>query len=216
MGRGTDLEALFQQGEGGPGEQHHDHDCRDLHDPQGFLARFLNSLGVLPPEIERHQHGEDDGRPIDVHVRRAVEHEVHGTRNPAVGVGGGEGVIDQPGDVLAGGNARDGAGQDVVEHQGGDADLGQGSAQSFLDHAVDAAADEHGAALHVDGSHREGEQHDPQDEPRGRFPDGLLGDAGGIERRGAEVIQDDGGGSPVGDEGEHHRGRDYDADAVRG
>ena len=99
-------------------------------------------------------------RPIDVYVGRAVKQVVHGARDPAMGLGRGEGVIDQSRDVLPGGNARDRAGEDVIEHQGGDADLGQGPAHGLLDHAVDAAADEHGAAFDVDGAHREGEQHD--------------------------------------------------------
>ena len=98
-------------------------------------------------------------------------------------------IVDQAGDVLAGGYAGDRPGQDVVEHQAGDADLGQRSAQRLFHHAIHAAAHEHGAAFDVDGADGEGEQHDAQDEPRGGFPDGLLGDAAGIKSRRAEIVQ---------------------------
>ena len=167
-------------------------------------------------KYDGHGQGKYDRGPVDVEVRRPVKHVVHGPRDPAVGLGGGEGVIDQSGDVLSGRNPRDRAGQDVIEHQGGDADLGQGAAQGLFDDAVDAAADEHGAALHVDRPHGEGEQHDRQDEPGRRFPDGLFGDAGGIERGRPQVVQHDGGRPPIGDERQHHRGRDDNANAISG
>ena len=119
------LEPLLQQGEGGPAKQDDDHHGGDLHDPQGLFAGFLNPLGVLPPEVHGDCDGEHHRRPIDVYVGRAMEQVVHGARDPAVGVGGGKGVIDQSCDVLSGGNARDRPGEDVIEHQGGDTDLGQ-------------------------------------------------------------------------------------------
>ena len=40
--------------------------------------------------------------------------------------------IQQTGDVLARRDPRDGAGQDVIEHQGGNGQLGQVPSQSFL------------------------------------------------------------------------------------
>ena len=55
-----------------------------------------------------------------------------------------------------------------------------------------------------------------EDEPGGRFPDRLLGDAGGIKRRRAQIVEHDGGGTPVGDESEHDRGRNHDANATCG
>ena len=66
---------------------------------------------------------------------------------------------------MAGGHTGDGAGEDVIEHQGGDADLGEGAAERLLDDAIDAAAGEHGAAFHVDGAHGTREEDDADDEP---------------------------------------------------
>ncbi len=54
------------------------------------------------------------------------------------------------------------------------------------------------------------------DEPGSGFADGLLGDAAGIKRGRAQVVQHDGGRPPVGDERQHHRGGDDDANAVAG
>ncbi len=76
---------------------------------------------------------------------------------------GGKQFIDQAGDVLSGGDAGNRAGEDVVKHQRGDAELGKGPAQSLFYHAIDAAAGKHGAAFHVDGAHGESKKHDAQE-----------------------------------------------------
>ncbi len=90
-------------------------------------------------------------------------------------------LVHQAGDVLAGGHARDRPGENVVEHQRRDAELGEGAAQRLFHHAVNAAAGEHRTAFDVDRAHREAEQHDAENEPgRGRA-DCLLGNAAGIE-----------------------------------
>ena len=88
-------------------------------------------------------------------MRRAVEKTVDGAGNPAMYVGGDKGFVEQADDVLASRHAGDGSGEDVIEHQGRNAELGQGAAQRFFHYAVDAAADEHGAAFHVDRPHSE-------------------------------------------------------------
>ena len=44
------------------------------------------------------------------------------------------------------------------------------------------AAHKHGATFHVNGAHREGEQHHAQDEPGRGLANRLLGDTGRIER----------------------------------
>src|SRR5882757_10561047 len=98
-----------------------------------------------------------------------------------MGVHGGQDFVDEAGDVLAGRDAGNGAGEDVLEHQGGDAEFGEGAAEGFFDYAVDAAADEHGTAFDVDGADSEGEEHDRDDEPGGGFADSLFGDAAGVE-----------------------------------
>ena len=125
-----------------------------------------------------------------------------------------EQLIHQACNVLAGRNARDRPGEDVIEHQGRDAELGERAAESFLDDAIDAAAHEHGAAFHVNGTDSEREQHHAQNEPWRAFADRLFGDAAGVESGRTEIVENDGGGSPVGDEGEHHRGRHHNANPV--
>src|SRR5271166_1182535 len=206
--------ADLQQGEPGPAEQHHHHDGRDLHDPERLLAGLLDTLDVLPPEVERDRHGEHDCGGIDADLRRAVEQAVNGGRDPAPGVGDDDGVVDQARDVLPRGNAGDRTSQYVIEHQGGDAELGEGAAEGFLDHTIDAAPHEHRAAFHVDGSDREGKQHNAQHEPGRALANRLFGDAAGVKGGRTQVVENDGGGSPVGDEGEHHRGRYHDANPV--
>ena len=108
----------------------------------------------------------------------------------------------------------DRAGQDVIEHQGGDADLGEGAAQGLLHHAIHTTTNKHGAALDVDGANREGEQHDRQNEPRRGLADCLLGYASGVKSGGTKVVQHYGGGPPIGNKSQHHRGRNHDANSV--
>src|SRR2546429_4923326 len=72
---------------------------------------------------------------------------MHGAGNPAMCVQGNEDIIDEAGDILPGRYAGDWPGQDVIEHEGGDAHFGQGSAQSFLHNPVHATPDKHRAAL---------------------------------------------------------------------
>jgi hypothetical protein len=83
---------------------------------------------------------------------------------------GDNGVVDQASDVLSRGYAGDRAGQDVIEHQGRDAELGEGAAESFFDDPIDAAPHKHRAAFHVDGADRESEQHHGQNEPGALLP----------------------------------------------
>ncbi len=125
-----------------------------------------------------------------------------------------ERIVDEAGNVLARGNTGHRAGEDVVKHQRGNAEFGESAAEGFFDDAIDAAADEHRAAFDVHGADCEGEQHDAEDEPGSALADGLLGDASGVESGGSEIIQNDGGGPPVGNEGQHDRRRDYNANAV--
>jgi hypothetical protein len=104
---------------------------------------------------------------IHVDLRCAMKHHVHGFGDPAMLISGRKQLIDKAGDVLPGGHAGNRAGKDVVEHQRGNAEFGEGPAQSFFHHAIDAAAGEHGTAFHVNRAHRESEEHNAQDEPRG-------------------------------------------------
>ncbi len=124
-------------------------------------------------------------------------------------------LIEQPDDILPGGDAGDGPGEDVVKHEGRDAELGKGAAERLLDDAIDTAAGEHGAALDVDRTDGEREEHDAENEPGGGASDGSLGDAAGIEGRGCQIVENDGRSAPEGDEGEHDRGGDDESDPVR-
>ncbi len=95
-----------------------------------------------------------------------------------------------------------GPGQDVVEHQGGDAEFRQRSSQGLLDCAVDSAAHEHAAALHVHRADGVGEQHDAQDEPRRGLADVTFRLAARVVRGRSQVVQDDCGSFPEGNEAE--------------
>src|SRR5208282_2034117 len=167
-----------QHGVHTPTDQDHDHHGRDLHDAHGFLAGFVYALDVVPPEIERAHDGEA-GR---TYARRDVQPDME-----VIG-----GFVDEADDVLPRGHAADGARQDVVEHQGGDAELCQRAPHGFLDHAVDAAAHEHTAAFDVDGAHAVGKEHDAEDEPLRGLADVALGFATGVVGRGSEVVQHEG------------------------
>ena len=101
-----------------------------------------------------------------------------------------------------------GPGQDVVEHQGGDRQLGQEAAHRLLDHPIDAAADEQRTALDIDRADGVAEEHHGQDEPRGGRADGVLDDAADVVGRAGQVAEHHGRRPPVGDEGEHHAADD--------
>ena len=152
----------------GPAHQYHHHHRGDLHYAERLVTGLFNPLDVFPPVITGHQQGKGGGRVIFIDMRcMPLEHGVHGARDPAVGVGGGKQFIDQAGNVLAGRNAGNGAGENIVEHQRGDAEFGEGAAQCFFHHAIHAAAGEHGAAFHVNRAHGEGKEHDAENEPWG-------------------------------------------------
>ena len=124
--------------------------------------------------------------------------------------------MKRPDHVLPGGDGADGAGEDVIEHQGADGELGQPPADGVLDHAVDAAAREHGAAFDVDGPDGIAEEHDAEDEPRRGLADGLLADAADVIGGAGQVAQDDGGGPPEADERQGNAADDQDVDGTSG
>jgi len=57
--------------------------------------------------------------------------------------------VEKAAEILARRDAADGAGENVIEHEGGDAEFGEAAAEGLLDGAIDAAADEHAAAFDV-------------------------------------------------------------------
>ena len=117
----------------------------------------------------------------------------------------GEQLVEKAGQILPRGNAADRPGQNVVEHQRRDGKFRQRPAQRFLDHAVHAAAHEHAAAFDVHRAHAVGEQHDAENEPGRRLPDEALGFATRVVGRGGQVVQDNRGRAPKGDERQHGR-----------
>ncbi len=112
-------------------------------------------------------------------------------------------LVEQARQIEAGADATDRAGQDVIEHQRRDGELGKCSAHRLVHDTVNAAAHEHGRAFHVDAADGVAEQHDAQDEPGRRLADGLFGDAAGVKGRRTQVAQNDGGRPPERDERQH-------------
>src|SRR5208283_1107446 len=135
-----------------PADEDHNHDGRNLHNAHGLAAGFVDALDVVPPEIGGAENGEEGGAETGVNVEAQME-IVHR-------------FVDQANDVLAGRHPADRPGENVVEHQGRNAELGQGAAHSLFHHAIHATTDEHAAALYVNGANAVGEQHDAEDEPR--------------------------------------------------
>src|SRR5580693_5059109 len=176
------LDRCAQNRNGAPDDQDYHHDGGDRHDLQGLLAGFMHALSILPPEVGHYDHGQARGEVIVRKVERAVHVHAH--------------VFDEAGQILASGNGADGAGQHVVEQQGRDGELGQASAHGFLDHAVDAAADEHAARFDIERPHAVAEQHHAENEPGSALADDFLGVASGVVSGGCQVGKDDGGGSP--------------------
>ena len=182
-----------------PGDQDHDHDGGHDHDLQCFSARLVDTLDVLPPEIDHHKDGK--------HRREAVLGK-GGKRMSRVPAN----VLDQARQVLAGGNRADGAGQHIVEKQRGNGNLGQRPAHRLLDHAVHAAAREHAARLDIKSTDGIAEQHDRENEPGGALADDFFGIAAGIVGGRSEIGKDNGRCAPEGNERQHHRGGDKHLD----
>ena len=180
-----------------PGDEDNDHNGRDLHDPHGFLAGFVDALDVVPPEINGAEDGEKRGAEIGADVETEMN-EVCG-------------FIEKADDVLPGGHAADRTGQNVVEHQGGNAEFGDRAAHGFFDDAINAATDEHAAAFDVDRADRVRKQHDAEDEPRSGLADVAFGLTTGIVSGGSQIVENDSSRAPKGDEREKRSGRDKNA-----
>ncbi len=123
-------------------------------------------------------------------------------------IAGRDRVEPEADNILTGGDAADRPRQDVVKKQGGNRKLGYKSAQGLFDHAINAAADEEGTALDVDGAHPVAEEQDAHDEPGGGFADGTFDDGPDVIGRTGQIAQHDGRRSPIGNEGERHAADD--------
>ena len=118
--------------------------------------------------------------------------------------------VEQAGQILAGADHADGAGEDVVEDQRRDGEPRDERAHGVAHDDVHAAAHEHAAAFHVDRAHGEAEQHDARMNQGALLADGVLGDAAGIKSGRGEIAQNDGGRAPEGNERERDGGGDDD------
>ena len=186
-------------GIGTPRDQHDHHDGDQLHDVQSFFAGFGNALGVFPPEISGDHDGKTGGDKTDGRRRqRSADMHVH------------QQFTDEPGEILARSHAADGAGENVIEHQSGYAEFGERAAESALDGAIHAAADEHAATFHVHRAHGIRKNHDGQDEPGSGFADVGFGFTARVVGGRCQVVQNDGGGAPERDECQEGRGRNND------
>src|SRR6516225_8707811 len=92
-----------------PADQDDHHDGGDLHDTHGLLAGLVNALDVVPPEVNGAENGKKRGAEIRLDVKAPLD---------VVGC-----FIEQADNVLARGHAADWSGEDVVEHQRGDAEF---------------------------------------------------------------------------------------------
>jgi hypothetical protein len=179
--------------EGAPGEDDEAHDGGELHDPQRFFAGFVNADDVGAPEIERDADGDEHRVEVDeVGMRGGVEDDwVRGMPSRQF-----QHVAEESDEILPCGDGADGPGEDVIEHQGADGELGEPPADGAFDDLVHPAAGEKRAAFHVHGGDRVHEEHDRENEPRRGLADGLFADAADVVGRARQVAEDDGGGSP--------------------
>src|SRR5262249_245657 len=147
--------------------QQNDHDGGQLHDPERFLAGFADPFDVLPPEIDGDENGESHGGGVGA------------DRDSQVRVG--EQFSDQASQGTPGAHAANGAGENVIEHQGGYREFGESTAHRFFDDAVDTPTHEHAATFHIQLRDRVGKQHGGKDEPRSGLADELLGFTARVE-----------------------------------
>src|SRR5712675_1470734 len=137
-----------------PADQQHHHHGDQLHDVEGFFAGFGYTLCILPPEINGDDNGEGSGDASD-----------RGFRKRSAQVSMLREITEQAAKVLSGRYTADWPGEDVVEHQRGNAEFRQRPAQRLLDRAVHPATHEHTAAFYIHRAHGVREKHDGQDEP---------------------------------------------------
>ena len=182
---------------GAPDDQDHDHDGGDDHDLDGLLARFVDSLGIFPPEVNCDQRAEAGGKRV---LGKVSERMAHVPSH----------VLNKARQVLACDHRADRTSQNVIEEQRRNRELGESPSHGLFDDAVNAAAHEHAARLDVQSTDGIAEQHDREDEPGCALADHLLSIAARVIGGGGQVRQNDGGGAPERNEGQHHRGGDED------
>ena len=111
--------------------------------------------------------------------------------------------VDQPSEILAGADAADRSGEDVIEQQSRNGKARDERSHRVTYDDVHTAAYKHAAAFHVDRAHGETEQHDAKDEPWSASADRLLGDAAGVINARSQITEYNGGRTPERNEREH-------------
>src|SRR5205814_471890 len=120
-------------------------------------------------------------------------------------------LVEKAAEILARGDTADRAGEDVIEHQGGNGEFGQAAAEGLFDGAIDATADEHAATFDIHRTDGVREKHDGENEPGSSLADEALCFAAGVIGGRSEVIENDCSGLPERNEGEKSGCGDYDA-----
>src|SRR5215468_10272224 len=122
-----------------PSDEDHHHDGDELHDVEGLFARFGNALGIFPPEIDGDENGKTRGDQSCHAIGEMGFAEMEVLKE----------FVEETAEILARRDAADGTGEDVVEHQSGNAEFSQTTAEGLFNGAINAAADEHAAAFDV-------------------------------------------------------------------
>ena len=172
-----------------PNEHNADHSAGHIHDAKRFFARLVNALNVFPPEID----GDDNGEYCRTAIHRKADASMKMFQQ----------LIQHSDQVQACRHTADRTGQNVIEHQRRDGELGQRGTHRLLDHAIHAATDEHAATLDVKRRYRTGKQHNPKDEPGRRLADEVLGDCARVEGRRTHIVEHNCGYAPKRNECEH-------------
>src|SRR5262249_30844597 len=128
-----------EQRQAAPREEYRHHDRGELHDPEGFGARLVQPFDVRPPEIYRDEGGKEDRELF----RRNPEGEMQKLAD----------FIDETPEIWPGADAADRPCQDVIEQERRDGQASHKRTHRIAYDDVNAAANEHAAALHVDGTH---------------------------------------------------------------
>src|SRR6267378_1443428 len=103
-GQGRQLGMGLEDRDRTPGDQDDDHDGRDFHDPESFVAALVNALDVLPPEVADGNDAERGREIVLVEVERMFQVARY--------------FFNEAGEVLTGSDCADGSRENVVEQQG--------------------------------------------------------------------------------------------------
>src|SRR5512136_766101 len=97
-------------------------------------------------------------------------------------------IAEKTAKVLSCRHAADGAGEDVIKHQRGNAEFREGPAKGLLHRAVNAATHEHAAAFDVNCADSIRKQHDGENEPGRGLADVTFRFATGVIGGGSQVV----------------------------